>query len=282
VDCNDDVPCTEDSCNEGTDTCDNVPNDALCDDGQWCNGAEVCNPLLDCQAGTAPNCDDGVGCTEDSCNEGTDSCDHVAQDSLCDDSLRCNGSETCNPSLDCQAGTPVSCDDANGCTNDICNETGDLCTHTCAAAGIGDPCCTDPVCELAPICVVPCTDNDGDGFGDPASPGCTYPYRDCDDSNPDINPLADEIPNNGIDENCDGQACFIATAAFGSALEGKIDALRSFRDAYLMKSSTGRAFVEAYYQLSPPIARAIAEREWLRALVRVLLLPVVGFVSLFI
>jgi hypothetical protein len=65
-------------------------------------------------------------------------------------------------------------------------------------------------------------------------------------------------------------------------MAGKIDALRSFRDATLMESPAGRAFVEAYYQCSPPVARAIAERPWLRALVRVLLLPVVGFVSLLI
>jgi hypothetical protein len=125
-------------------------------------------------------------------------------------------------------------------------------------------------------------DNDGDGFGDPASGRCTYSDWDCDDGNPNINPLATEIPNNGIDENCDDQDCFIATAAFGTALEGKIDALRAFRDAYLMKSSTGRKFVEAYYQHSPPIARAIADRPWLRALVRVLLLPITGFVSLLV
>jgi hypothetical protein len=130
--------------------------------------------------------------------------------------------------------------------------------------------------------VQPCTDNDGDGFGNPASPGCTYAYTDCDDNDPEINPLATEIPSNGIDENCDGSDCFIATAAFGTAMEGKIEVLRSFRDATLLENAAGRALVEAYYKHSPPVARAIADRPWLRALVRAILLPVVGIVSLLI
>jgi hypothetical protein len=36
----------------------------------------------------------------------------------------------------------------------------------------------------------------------------------------------------------------------------------------------------AYYRFSPPIADYITQRAWLRAVVRTLLVPVVGFVSL--
>jgi hypothetical protein len=130
VDCDDGVGCTVDSCNEGTDSCDNTPSDALCDDGAFCNGAETCDPVNDCQAGTPVDCNDGVGCTVDACNEGTDSCDNTPDDAACDDGQFCNGSETCDAVNDCQAGTPVDCDDGVGCTVDACNEGTDSCDNT--------------------------------------------------------------------------------------------------------------------------------------------------------
>ncbi len=69
--------------------------------------------------------------------------------------------------------------------------------------------------------------------------------------------------------------CFIATAAYGSALHPKVNALRQLRDHYLMPNALGRAFVNAYYRASPPLAGFIARHDWLRAGVRVLLWPLV-------
>jgi hypothetical protein len=55
--------------------------------------------------------------------------------------------------------------------------------------------------------------------------------------------------------------------------------LRRFRDDHLMKSEAGRAFVQWYYRHSPAVADYIRERDWLRAVVRGLLWPVVAVVK---
>ncbi len=72
-----------------------------------------------------------------------------------------------------------------------------------------------------------------------------------------------------------GPGCFIATAAFGSALHPHVDRLRDFRDRVLLPHRVGRAFVDFYYRHSPPIAAYIVQRPWLRAIVRWLLAPLV-------
>jgi len=73
-----------------------------------------------------------------------------------------------------------------------------------------------------------------------------------------------------------GGGCFIATAAFGSKFEKHVRLLRRFRDLYLKPHSIGRAFVNAYYRYSPPVADVIADYDTLRAMVRWSLLPLVG------
>jgi serine protease len=73
-----------------------------------------------------------------------------------------------------------------------------------------------------------------------------------------------------------GGGCFIATAAFGTPSEKHVALLRAFRDRCLLPSKAGRAFVDFYYAVSPPIAEVIAGHEALRFVTRLGLLPLVG------
>jgi len=100
-----------------------------CSDGQFCNGQETCNASGSCQSGSLPNCSDGVACTDDSCNEQSDSCVHTPNNALCNDGQFCNGQETCS-AAGCVAGTTVNCSDVVACTDDSCNEQSDSCVHT--------------------------------------------------------------------------------------------------------------------------------------------------------
>lgn len=68
--------------------------------------------------------------------------------------------------------------------------------------------------------------------------------------------------------------CFIATASYGLD-SGEVGALCAFRDECLKKNALGRAFIDAYYTISPPIAEFISESEPLKAVVRTALKPVV-------
>lgn len=69
--------------------------------------------------------------------------------------------------------------------------------------------------------------------------------------------------------------CFIATAAYGSYDASAVKLLRRFRDQVLMPTAPGRAAVDAYYHLSPPLARAIEGSAPLQFAVRTALTPVI-------
>jgi hypothetical protein len=163
VDCEDGNPCTSDSCSPVSGTCTHFATSGTCDDSDPCTIDDVCVGS-GCQGSALP-CDDTVGCTADSCVDGT--CRHVPDDAVCtvrplgtcDPMAGCQYGETCDmascvagpcesaicvgglagtcvrdtlcgASQMCCAGScvPSGCDDGNPCTNDACGGTG--CTHT--------------------------------------------------------------------------------------------------------------------------------------------------------
>ncbi len=78
----------------------------------------------------------------------------------------------------------------------------------------------------------------------------------------------------------DGGFCFIATAAWGSTQEPHVALLRQFRDDILKKSAPGRAFIDTYYRLSPPLAYFIGQHPTARAITRTMLWPLYGMAYL--
>ncbi len=71
------------------------------------------------------------------------------------------------------------------------------------------------------------------------------------------------------------EGCFIATAAYGSALEPEVELLRRFRDGVLLRSVPGRMLTAFYYQASPALAQRLRAAEWARDMVRLSLGPLV-------
>ena len=131
----DQIDCTQDTCDEVADLVIHTPQDGLCNDQQFCNGVETCDVLQGCQPGAAPSLDDQIDCTQDTCDEVADQVIHTPQDGLCNDQQFCNGGETCDADEGCLAGAPPPLDDANPCTVDSCDEEGDVVVHTPIAAG---------------------------------------------------------------------------------------------------------------------------------------------------
>jgi hypothetical protein len=152
--CDDDNPCTTDSCHLGQ-GCQFVPNNLPCDDGDTCTTQDLCQAGA-CVGGPAPDCDDGNGCTDDSC-DAVLGCQNLPNTAPCDDGSVCTTSDTCagggcapGPDLDCDDQIPCTvdachpqngcvhgpedtlCDDQNECTTDLCSaQTG--CSHPTVA-----------------------------------------------------------------------------------------------------------------------------------------------------
>ena len=99
---------------------------------------------------------------------------------------------------ECAAG--FGCDDPP--RGNCCCPDGSLPVFRCSKINVGGVFYERMCCTAGPG--PGCTDLDGDGYGDPASPLCANPGLDCDDSDFAVNPGVAENCVNGIDDDCDG------------------------------------------------------------------------------
>ncbi len=194
--CDDGNPCTDDTCDAGQ-GCVFTPDDTNDpDDGLFCNGLEICvGGEVAVEPGTIPDCDDGLPCTEDRCDTGTDQCDHVVIEGYC----LLNGS--CHPNGTVNA--------ANHC--EICNSTLDPGQWSLRPAGTACGDQTETDCNLADSCddFGTCEANvepSGTPCDDASATVCTAPDT-CDGSG-----TCD--PNNAMDGTpCDDDLFCTVTAA---------------------------------------------------------------------
>ncbi|MBM4370743.1 MAG: hypothetical protein FJ098_03770, partial [Deltaproteobacteria bacterium] len=146
-DCEDGSLCTEGDVCDG-DTC--IGQDVECEDEDFCNGVETCDPETGgCVDGTPPELDDGLDCTQDSCDEDLDEVVHTPEDAACDDGNSCT-TDTCDGGEGCVYDTlddGAACEDGNDCTE------GDV--------------CADGLCEPGTfVCVEDCNNEEDDDQDD--------------------------------------------------------------------------------------------------------------------
>jgi hypothetical protein len=130
----------------------------------------------------------------------------------CDDGDMCTGTETCNPTTGCQAGTPLDCDDSDVCTDDACvPATGCVHTDNIAPCDDDNACTTNDTCSggnCAGGAPPDCDDSDvcTDDSCVPAT-GCAHTHNTaaCEDGNPCTtnDTCSDGVCGGGPPPNCD-------------------------------------------------------------------------------
>ena len=207
--CDDDNPCTKDTCQLETGCHHETLPEGPCDDGNPCTEEDIC--LEGSCGGTPVDCDDADPCTDDFCDE--TGCQHNYNMADCDDGNACTSFDRCEDGA-CLPGAALKCDDENICTDDSCapatgcvyeaneNDCDDmnLCTvadkctmgQCMGSAPVNcedDNPCTDEFCDLESGCLYennadPCDDSNPCTVGDQCAAGLCQAgeYLDCDDN----------------------------------------------------------------------------------------------------
>ncbi len=176
--CDDNNPCTVDSCDANSGSCTALFNTAGCEDGDACTVGDSCSGG-ECKAGAVKPCADSDTCTSDACDAKTGACQHskingcgefcasvadckagnvcnqvaclsgkcafLPTTAICDDGDACTLADQCGAGA-CQPGSPKNCDDGKPCTTDSCQ------AGTCNHANNSDPCSDNNACTQGDLC----------------------------------------------------------------------------------------------------------------------------------
>jgi len=186
--CDDGVACTNDYCNwdwfEAGDKppCQHQAIDAACADADPCtldrcdltagcvhDPDPACSPCVlgtpgctACVAGDA--CDDGIYCTDDSCDTGLGRCRHDANSFWCNNGTGCNERERCDAKKGCVLDPASECGGTDLCGFGYCHSSGGegTCVHVSNFEYWGSVCATVSCVPASGATVTPrsCADND--------------------------------------------------------------------------------------------------------------------------
>ncbi|MEZ4256294.1 MAG: hypothetical protein R3A78_11405 [Polyangiales bacterium] len=186
--CDDSLACTTDSCNEASDSCD-APVDAgfcvisnmciasgttnsgnqcevcdpsksktawspkalntACDDGQFCTVTDVCDGAGSC-GGSVRDCSDGLTCTTDTCNEGSDVCENALIAGNCLITGTCYANAALNPGNDCER-----CRSTTNPTSWVPRSIGSTCGGVAPSGAVN-------ACDGSSSCEVECAEGQAD------------------------------------------------------------------------------------------------------------------------
>lgn len=103
-------------------------------------------------------------------------------------------------------------------------------------------------------------------------------------SQPDNPAPVNSQPDNTSQENNKGGGCLIATATYGSELAPQVQQLREIRDDKLLKTESGKSFMnsfnEFYYSFSPTVADYERENPVFKEGVKIALTPMLTSLSI--
>ena len=188
--CDDNDPCTKDSCDAKTGCKVAADDGANCDDGNVCTEGDDCKGGK-CIAGSLTSCDDNNPCTKDSCNAKSGCTSVNADGEGCEDGNGCTTKDTCKSGT-CAAGGLKSCGDSAACKVWSCAPATGNCSLTNKQDGLacsdGSACTNKDGCKAGACqgAAVKCDDGNTctNDTCNPAT-GCVYTANTspCDDAN---------------------------------------------------------------------------------------------------